>query len=389
MLLTMHSLSQGGGDRVGVLLANGFASAGIPTRLALMREAGEGQAALRSLLHPDVTIAMGGPPMGLRLSKGGAPLGHQHLERLRGLKLIRGEIDSFRPAVVLAASDNMGLVTALARRPGDKAAFAMKLTNALLRPNIGPMRKFYRRNLFGFIFRRLDMVITLADAERRRLLELYPGRDQLFRTLANPYVTDEMLAQPPKPRRVGPPRLVTAGRMVPQKRFDILLRAFALLSHRDARLTCLGDGPLRPSLEALAQSLGITDRLDMPGYTADVLSRLRESDLFVLSSAYEGLPAVLIEALACNVPVVTTDSFLAARDLLGGSESCAVVPPGDPAALAEAIDRRLSLSAEHDDLRQMALPYRIDTSVAAHIAALSELVERRSDRSDRASKTVR
>jgi glycosyltransferase involved in cell wall biosynthesis len=93
----------------------------------------------------------------------------------------------------------------------------------------------------------------------------------------------------------------------------------------------------------------------------------------VLSSDYEGLPAVVMEALACNVPVVTTESFFAARDLLGRSESCAVVPIGDAQALAAAIDR--CLQAERtEDLCKIAEPYRVDSAVRAHIDALARAV---------------
>jgi glycosyltransferase involved in cell wall biosynthesis len=157
--------------------------------------------------------------------------------------------------------------------------------------------------------------------------------------------------------------------MVPQKRFDLLLRALASIDHRDARLTILGDGPLRPSLERLARELGVGDRVDMPGYVEDVTAWLRRSDLLVLSSDYEGLPAVIVEALACNVPVGTTQSFFAARDLLGGFASCAVVPIGDPQALARAVDRCLDARVR-EDLRSAAEPYRIDRAVKAHIEAL-------------------
>jgi len=169
--------------------------------------------------------------------------------------------------------------------------------------------------------------------------------------------------------------LLAAGRMVRQKRFDLLLRAFALVRHRSARLTILGDGPLRGSLQKLARSLGIADRVDMPGYVADVVGWLRRSDLFVLSSDYEGLPAVIVEALACNVPVATTESFFAARDLLGPFASCAIAPVGELHALAEAIDRCLDARRD-DDLRTAAAPYRIEAAVSAHIDALAAAVER-------------
>jgi glycosyltransferase involved in cell wall biosynthesis len=368
VLMIMNSLSQGGGDRVAVLLANGFAAAGIPTRIALIRDAGQPE--VKALLHPEVSLVSGGPPMGLKLSAKGEPLGHRHLERIRGVRLVRRQIDTFKPAVVLGGSDNMAFITALARRPKDSCiVFAFKLTNRLSRPNIGPFRRVYRYNLFKFIFDRLDLVLTLTDAERRHVLSVHPGREELLRTVPNPYVTDEMLRDRPA-RQPGPPRLLAAGRMVPQKRFDNLLRAFAQSSHVDATLTILGDGPQRKSLESLAHSLGIADRVHMPGYVADIIPALRQSDLFVLSSDYEGLPAVIFEALASNVPVVTTESFFAARELLGDVECCAVVPIGDAQALAQAIDRCLASPASHADLHKLAEPYRIQPAIEAHVGAL-------------------
>jgi glycosyltransferase involved in cell wall biosynthesis len=370
ILLIMNSLGRGGGDRVAMLLANGLAQAGIPTRIALMKDADEPSP---DLLDPAVAVLSAGRPMGLGWSSKRPPLGHRHLERFRGVRLIRQQIDAFRPAIVLASSDNMGLVTALARRKGDgHVVFAMKLTNRLFRPNTPVVRAWLRRPLFQFIFNRLDLVLTLTDTDRIDALKHYPGRDRLFRTVANPYVTDAMLSDPPA-RRNGSVRLLSAGRLVRQKRFDVLLRAFALSTRRDATLTILGDGPLRADLERLAATLGIAERVEMPGH-ADVVPALRQSRLFVLSSDYEGLPAVLIEALACDVPVVTTDSFHAARELLGSAESCAVVRIGDPEALAEAIDRCLAQSSGAR-LRQVAEPYRLDSAIRAHIEALADAVE--------------
>jgi len=371
--MIMNSLSQGGGDRVAVLLANGLADANIPVRIVLLRDAGQPE--VRKLLDDKVSLVSGGPPMGIKLSKNGQPLGHRHLERLRGIGFIRRQIDEFRPAVVFGGSDNMAYLTARARRRKDKGIrFGFKLTNRLSRPNIGPGRRLYRYNLFKFIFDRLDFVLTLADAERDYVLSIHPGREKLLKTVPNPYVTDEMLADP-KPREPGPPRLIAAGRMVRQKRFDNLLRAFAQIKHSDARLTILGDGPLRPMLERLAQSLGIADRVAMPGYVGDIIPSLRDSDLFVLSSDYVGLPGVILESLACNVPVATTESFFAARELLGGVSSCAVVPIGDPAALAGAIDDCLNRAGKRPDLRSIAEPYRIKPAIRAHITTLAAIVE--------------
>lgn len=370
VLLAMHSLSQGGGDRNGAVLASGFVQAGIPTRIALMRDGGEAHHELRSMLDQRVSVAIGGPSIRLSFEP--------QLERLRGIGFLRRQIDEFGPAVVLAVTDNMALVTALARRGGAEPLFAQKLTNRLIRPTAGPLRRFYRRHLFRFIFNRVDLVLTLNEAERRDVTGLFPDVAEAVRTVPNPHVTDDMLAAAP-PRQPGPPRLLTAGRMVHQKRFDILLNAFARSRHVESRLTILGEGPLRADLERLASSLGIRDRVEMPGFDSDIVRWIRQSDLVVMSSDYEGLPGVLIRALACNVPVVTTDSFLAAHDLLGDIRPCAIVPTSDPQALASAIDQWLAFNNSDLNLRPRAEPYRVRSSIAAHINTIGAAVERHSN----------
>jgi glycosyltransferase involved in cell wall biosynthesis len=361
-------LSQGGADRVGILLANGFVRAGIPTRLLLLRDQGEAEQELLDLLDPAVSVGTAGGPIGSR-----------HLELVRGLRFIRREIAACQPALVLASSSNMGLVTGLSSKfqPPNRPRFAMKLTNPVVRPHDrGALRTYYRQKLYGLIFRQYDLVMTLTDAERLGLMQVYPAVGARFRTVPNAYITDEMFQQPLGERAAGPLRLMTAARMMPQKRLDVLLEAFARTSRSDSRLTILGDGPLRPSLEQLTKSLGIDDRVDMPGFVENVFPWLRQSDLFVLSSDYEGLPAAILEALVCNVPVVTTASFAGAREMFAGVESCAVTPIADPSALAEAIDRCLTSAPKQDDLRKLAAGFAVDASIAAHIEALAPLMGR-------------
>ena len=366
ILMTMHRLSQGGADRVAIMLANGFVRAGIPTRFVLLRDQGEAERELRDLLDPGVAIVSAGRAIGSR-----------HLELVRGLRFIQSEIASCRPDLVLATSSNMGLVTGLAARlgPANRPRFAMKLTNPVFRPrDRGAVRTHYRRKLYRFIFGQFDLVMILTEPERLALLDIYALGGTLFRTVPNPYVSNEMLQKPSMPRPAGPRRLLTAARMMPQKRLDVLLRAFARMSTADARLTIVGDGPLRQSLEQLARALGIADRLDLPGFVDNIVPWLRRSDLFALSSDYEGLPAVVLEALACGVPIVTTDCFAGATQMFAGIDSCAVVPIDDPVALATAVDRCLTVAPDADGLRDMTRSYGIEASIAAHIAALTGLM---------------
>ncbi|MGN6590533.1 MAG: glycosyltransferase family 4 protein, partial [Sphingomicrobium sp.] len=103
------------------------------------------------------------------------------------------------------------------------------------------------------------------------------------------------------------------------------------------------------------------------------------------SSDYEGLPAVVLEALSNGLPVVTTDSFLAAHELLDGLTGCEVVPIRDPPALAAAIGRSLEAAPNGHDLREVAKPYRIEAAIAAHIDVFSRLVEEKVQRDQAAA----
>ena len=116
----------------------------------------------------------------------------------------------------------------------------------------------------------------------------------------------------------------------------------AQLAAADARLILLGEGRLRGALAARARRLGIEQRVAMPGYVDDIRAALDRARLCVISSDYEGYPAVAIEALAAGVPVVATDCSPAIHEILGDPRLGMIVPAGDAAALAVAIDARLA-----------------------------------------------
>ena len=127
------------------------------------------------------------------------------------------------------------------------------------------------------------------------------------------------------------------GRLTPQKDPGYLLEAWALGRFSQAHLVFVGDGPLRRSLETRAVSGPLAGQISFAGPTADVASHLRAADLLVLPSRAEGMSNALLEAMACGIPVIATD-VNGNREVVGGSDQVGLlVPPGDPAALAEAI----------------------------------------------------
>jgi glycosyltransferase involved in cell wall biosynthesis len=140
-------------------------------------------------------------------------------------------------------------------------------------------------------------------------------------------------------------RLLTVGRMASVKGMPVLLDAIKQLqaNHPDLKLTVVGDGPERKAFEQRAKDLGIADRVDFVGYQsqAEVRERLNETDLFVLPSFAEGVPVVLMEAMAAGVPVATT-RIAGVAELVDDGTSGRLVPPGDGQALAQAIDELLN-----------------------------------------------
>jgi len=138
------------------------------------------------------------------------------------------------------------------------------------------------------------------------------------------------------------PVIIAVGRLSAQKDFSTLLKAFALLRQtNNARLLILGDGAERSSLMKLAEELDIVGDLTMPGFVSNPYKFIRHSSLFVLSSAYEGLPNVLIEALAIGVPVVSTSCRSGPTEILLGGKIGELVPVAGVNELSEAMRRSL------------------------------------------------
>lgn len=137
--------------------------------------------------------------------------------------------------------------------------------------------------------------------------------------------------------------LVTVGRLVDQKDHVTLIKAFAKVKEDiDARLCIIGDGPNRKKLESLAQTLGLTDDIRFLGWQPNPFALLKQADIFVLSSRFEGFGNVIIEAMACGLPVVSTDCPSGPREILRDGETGVLVPVGDVDALAQAITTLLS-----------------------------------------------
>ena len=171
------------------------------------------------------------------------------------------------------------------------------------------------------------------------------------------------------------PVIMTAGRLLRLKGIDTLIAAFSRLRRgpeAGAKLMILGDGPDRARLETLAGGLGLREDTFFTGYVSDIHAYMRHASVFVLSSRYEGLPNVLIEAMACGVNVVSTDCPSGPREILEDGKWGRLVPIGDADAMAAAILETLRHPLPAEKLKNRASFFSVERAVNAYYDAIRQ-----------------
>lgn len=255
-------------------------------------------------------------------------------------------VKTVRPEVVISALETSNIFGAMARLVGRYRLVLTEHNTPSLhyRRQKDPLLRSYTYWASPF-YRLADRVVAVSKGVAEDAIRAYrlpPERvTVIYNLVVTPSFFERMRTPVPPPvfyGRAKGPLIVAAGRLSSQKGFDLLLRALRLvLEETSVRLLLLGEGPERASLERLAQDLGVAPYVSMPGFTPHLPAYLANADLFVLSSRWEGLPTVLIEALAAGVPVVATDCPSGPREILEGGRWGRLVPVEDIQALAQAM----------------------------------------------------
>ncbi len=204
-----------------------------------------------------------------------------------------------------------------------------------------------------------DLVANWALPKDRTVLIHNPVDVERIRRLAAETCHDSVLASEKDSDSV---QLIAAGRLVNQKGFDMLIEAMTLLHDARIWLTILGEGPLRACLQRLTLVKGVADRVRFAGFQANPYAWFARADAFVHSSRFEGFPNVILEALACGVPVIATPAPGGTREILDGISQCVVAREVSSHALADAIDVWLKGSRAPVPGEAIA-PYRLSTIV--------------------------
>lgn len=252
-----------------------------------------------------------------------------------------------RPAAMLTSLNHVNIVALWARRIArvDTRLVVNEQNTVSLETANSPRR---RHRLVPKLARRFypwaDDVIAVSEGAADDLIRAIGLGDDRVKVVPNPIVTAELRSMASEPAADpwfedgGDPVALAVGRFTVQKDFPTLIRAIAIARRRrPVRLLILGDGPERPALEALIAELGLDDAVRLPGWVINPYPSMARADVFVLSSRWEGLPSVLIEALFCGAPIVSTDCPSGPMEILEGGKHGLLVPVGDAERLAGGI----------------------------------------------------
>lgn len=355
----LPSLYGGGVERVLVNLTRGLVEQGVSIDLVLVRAEGP----YLSLIPPQVRII--------------------NLQKSRLIASLPGVVRYLKqnkPATFLTAMEDTNLVALWSRfLAGASTRMVVSVHNTISQEVQNS--KQLKRRISPYMVRRFypmaDAVVTVSQGAANDLARLGLPKDNI-KVIYNPVVTSDLFEKVKDPvdhpwfAPGEPPVIIGIGRLEKQKDFDTLLQAFAKVQQqRPARLMILGEGQARSHLETLAKELGIAEQIALPGFVNNPYAYMSKAAVFVLSSLYEGLPTVLIEAMAAGTKVVSTNCESGPAEILENGRYGKLVPVGDASAMAEAINITLDEVPDREALRRKAVEFSLERAIAEYRQVLN------------------
>jgi glycosyltransferase involved in cell wall biosynthesis len=340
--LVISSLSCGGAERVLVLLAKGFTERGYEVSVV-------------TLSGKDTDfykLPEGVSRLALAIMKKSPTPFHSLWNNLTRCLILRQEIQATQPDVVISFMTHINILTLLSLI---KTSYPVIVTE-----HCDPTMSSYGK--------KIEKLRIFIYPKAAKLVSVSKGVDAYFDWLPkrkksviyNPLVLIENEQEQPDFLECFDPNkqwIVSMGRLNNQKGFDLLLSAFSKIADRypDWNLLILGEGEIRQQLEKIRDDLGLANRAILPGNISNPFPTLRRAQLFVMASRFEGFPMVHGEAMACGLPIISTDCPSGPREIIRNSLDGILVPNGDVSALATAMERLMSDPQERKRLATYAL----------------------------------
>jgi glycosyltransferase involved in cell wall biosynthesis len=354
VLTFLHSFEPGGVERVALRLNRTWLADGVDAVVVMGRADG-------AMADQAAGIDYG------TLSSGRIPTAFW--ETLWMILTLPRYIRRSRPAVLFCAGNSYSIVAVAMKLVLGKRCppVVAKISNDLARADmLPPMRWAYRKwcRLQG---RFIDHFVGMAAPMRAEIRAAMGVDNDRVSIIHDPAISLNDI-QPFV--RAAPSRgrhFIAAGRLSSQKNFALLIDAFSAMATEFDQLTIYGEGPDRQALEQQIKRLGLTPQIALPGFINALIPKLQASDVFVLSSNYEGVPAVIIEALAAGIPIVATDCSVSMGALLDRGTLGILVQTGDGKALAEAMRNAANGPDKVADRQGQAAQFTVERAASAYV----------------------
>ncbi|MBD2138460.1 glycosyltransferase [Anabaena sp. FACHB-1237] len=283
-----------------------------------------------------------------------------------------------KPIAIISHMNHANIVAVLAKKiGGTETKLILVEHNTLSFSKSNSIRAKFLPPLMKLLYPVADVIVGVSKGVAEDLesqLALEKGK---VNVIYNPVIDDELIAKAKTPlehpwfEKGCPPVFLAVGRLTAQKDFLTLIKAFGLLRKQKlARLIILGEGEQRTELEAMIRKLGISENVSMPGFVDNPYAYMSRGSAFVLSSRWEGLPTVLIEAMACGCPVIATDCPSGPREILEAGKYGTLVPVGNEIAISAAMLDILDSSVNVDVLVRKTMDFSVEQANSKYLSLL-------------------
>lgn len=360
IVMILADLARGGVGKTRAHLANEFARRGIHVDLLLARRSSPYlniiNASVRVLDIPTSHALFGVPWLAWFLRRERPDVVLTHRSRINTLALRASKLACTHTPIYTTLNTNLSSQLA--------SLSSVKSSNQLAQ-----MRRDFPQN---------DGLIAVSSGVANDAEKLLSLKKERIKVIYDPVVTHaifELAKQPPNHPWISdsPAPFIAIGRLEPQKEFSTLINAYHKLKKEGYknRLIILGEGKLRPQLEAHIASLELNNHISLPGFVTNPYAYIARSSMLIMSSAWEGLGDVLVEALALGTPVVSTDCPSGPSEILDGGRYGRLVPVGDATALAEAIMATLLSPLPAETLKLAAERFRLECVADEYLRAMN------------------
>jgi glycosyltransferase involved in cell wall biosynthesis len=352
ILICLHDFSRGGTERIAAGLAGAWTQAGRDVTIL----AGSNDGGLREGLDRRIKVVKLDPPVRRSL------FSRFRLAREMGKHLVKLHAD----VIFLPGNFHAPLANGL-RAADPKPKIALKISNPPL-----PQKLPFAKTLFRHFTEGVDGFAAMNSGLARQLKAMLPDRDRDrdIVTLHDP-VYIRPLSE--RPRREDGRSILWIGRLEPQKDPVLALKIIRAMDP-SARLTMLGEGGLRGAVHEQIAEMNLKDRVSLMGHVREIEPHLARSDALLITSRYEGGPAVAVEALAAGLPVVSTDCSFLLRDLMVRPEAGRLVAGRNPARFAKVLEKVCAQPRAPEVLRGLVAPFEPQACAQAYLDWFDRLV---------------